>query len=142
MAYKDFVSTCKKILVKQNKKIDYLLPDVEAAWRAYWAIPETQARSAQASRNRLSEPCGPGTGIAIHHGGSRSALDHAEHLVTLDCFMYSFYVCYIVNFTLMCIFLKARESNIPFDSATWATFRRIHYKNGAYTAGRPEQHGV
>ncbi|XP_057811322.1 uncharacterized protein LOC131025545 [Salvia miltiorrhiza] len=116
VAYKDYISNCKKVMLIHKKKIDYLQPNIEAAWRAYWALPETQARSAQASRNRRSEPGGPGTGMAIHHGGSRSALDHAEHL--------------------------ARESNISFDEATWATFRRIHYKNGQYTAGRPAQHGL
>ncbi|XP_057788560.1 uncharacterized protein LOC131005564 [Salvia miltiorrhiza] len=115
VAYKDYISNCKKVLLIHKKKIDYLQPNIEAAWRAYWALPDTQARSAQASRNRRSEPGGPGTGMAIHHGGSRSALDHAEHL--------------------------ARESNISFDEATWATFRRMHYKNGQYTAGRPAQHG-
>ncbi|XP_057794278.1 uncharacterized protein LOC131010658 [Salvia miltiorrhiza] len=116
VAYKDYISNCKKVLLIHSKTIDYLQPNIEAAWRAYWALPETQARSAQASRNRRSEPCGPGTGMAIHHGGSHSAIDHAEHL--------------------------ARESNIPFDEASWATFRRIHYKNGQYTAGRPAQHGL
>ncbi|XP_057770710.1 uncharacterized protein LOC130990499 [Salvia miltiorrhiza] len=34
----------------------------------------------------------------------------------------------------------ARESNVLFDEASWATFHRIHYKNGQYTAGRPVQH--
>ncbi|XP_057804161.1 uncharacterized protein LOC131019598 [Salvia miltiorrhiza] len=116
VAYNDYISACKKTLLLHKKKIESLNPIVEAAWRAYWALPETQARSAQASKNRRSEPCGVGTGMAIHHGGSRSALDHAEHL--------------------------ARESNIPFDAASWATFRRIHFKNGQYTAGRPAQHGL
>ncbi|XP_057806206.1 uncharacterized protein LOC131021134 [Salvia miltiorrhiza] len=116
VAYKDYICACKKTLLLHKKKIDYLNPIVEAAWRAYWALPETQARSAQASKNRRSEPCGVGTGMTIHHGGSRSTLDHAEYL--------------------------ARESNIPFDAASWATFRRIHFKNGQYTAGRPAQHGL
>ncbi|XP_057775007.1 uncharacterized protein LOC130993986 [Salvia miltiorrhiza] len=142
VAYKDYISACKKTLLLHKKKIDYLNPIVEAAWRAYWALPETQARSAQASKNRRSEPCGVGTGMAIHHGGSRSALDHAEHLVTLHSKFYFNGFMSIKSLLYFNVFLKARESNIPFDAASWATFRRIHFKNGQYTAGRPAQHGL
>ncbi|XP_057802209.1 uncharacterized protein LOC131017476 [Salvia miltiorrhiza] len=116
IAYKDFVSATKKLVLIEKKTPAYLKEHVETAWKAYWDLPEVKRISEQASKNRRSEHCGPGTGIAIHHGGSRSAIDHAEHL--------------------------AREKNIPVDCAAYDTFLRIHRKEGLYTGIRSEAHAV
>ncbi|XP_057771139.1 uncharacterized protein LOC130990935 [Salvia miltiorrhiza] len=116
VAYKDFLSVTKKLVLIEKKTPLYLKENVETAWKANWDLPEVKRKSEQASKNRRSKPGGPGIGIAIHHGSSRSAIDHAEHM--------------------------AREKNIPVDCTAYDTFLRIHRKGGLYTGPRFEAHAV
>lgn len=80
-AYRDFLSGVKKAILKKKKRLIYISKEIEDAWRVYWRKPEVKAKAKQASKNRRSEPEGPGTGMVIHFGGSKSTQVFAEHLV-------------------------------------------------------------
>ncbi|XP_057786148.1 uncharacterized protein LOC131012655 [Salvia miltiorrhiza] len=113
-AYKNFVHGCK-VIIDEGSRPQFLHKDIVTKWKEYWATPEFQVKSQQASKNRRSEHAGPGTGISIHYGGSRSAISHAEHV--------------------------AREKNISIADAHYDTFMRMHFKKGQFD-GRAQTQGL
>ncbi|XP_057777177.1 uncharacterized protein LOC130995781 [Salvia miltiorrhiza] len=78
-------------------------------WLEYWNKDEVKAKAAKAQKNRMSEPDGPGTGISIHRGGSRNALQHAVVL---------------------------REQGVPAEEVDWSVFNVLHAKAGEFTYPR------
>ncbi|XP_050208240.1 uncharacterized protein LOC126657575 [Mercurialis annua] len=64
---------------KKKKQIPQgVKDDIWDTWLARWESDDWKKKSKKASKNRLSEPGGIGTGIAKHTGGSRSILEHTK----------------------------------------------------------------
>ncbi|XP_050231670.2 uncharacterized protein LOC126680571 [Mercurialis annua] len=67
---------------KRKKSIpEGVKEEIWNSWLKKWESEDWKKKSEQASKNRNSEPCGPGTGVAKHTGGSKSALEHAKTMV-------------------------------------------------------------
>ncbi|KAL3644966.1 hypothetical protein CASFOL_010146 [Castilleja foliolosa] len=76
--YGDMVCTFKK--KRDLGKPECVPPAAWQSWLKQWDKPESIAKSRQASRNRMSEVAGPGTGCSRHTGGSRSTIEHSHVL--------------------------------------------------------------
>ncbi|XP_057770218.1 uncharacterized protein LOC130990032 [Salvia miltiorrhiza] len=113
--YRDSRIYIFEVIIDEGSRPQFLHKDIVTKWKEYWATPEFQVKSQQASKNRRSEPAGPGTGLSIHYGGSRSAISHAEHV--------------------------AREKNISIADAHYDTFMRMHFKKGQFD-GRAQTQGL
>ena len=62
----------------------FCVPDsVWNKWQEYWNSPEFKIKSQQASKNRMTEKAGEGSGISKHTGGSKSTIQHSIDLVRL-----------------------------------------------------------
>lgn len=48
------------------------------SWKPHYDTESFKAKSAQCSKNRLSEKCGEGSGSSRHTGGSRTHREHAR----------------------------------------------------------------
>lgn len=83
VGYRDLVCRVKREVTFKGIVPDFVLPPVLNAWKAFWGTPEAKAKSEHSKKNRNSESAGPGTGKAIHFGGSRNAELHAQDLVSL-----------------------------------------------------------
>ncbi|KAH0674535.1 hypothetical protein KY290_026642 [Solanum tuberosum] len=53
------------------------------SWKPHYDTENFKAKSAQCSKNRLSEKCGEGSGPSRHTGGSRTHREHARKLATV-----------------------------------------------------------
>ncbi|KAH6835495.1 hypothetical protein C2S53_003203 [Perilla frutescens var. hirtella] len=78
--YKDMVHTFKKH--RREGRHVCISQDAWDSWPAYWDSPEVAKKAGISSKNRMSEPDGPGTGIVKHKGGSRCAHAHAAVLAS------------------------------------------------------------
>jgi len=56
------------------------------SWKPHYDTEDFKAKSAQYSKNRLSEKCGEASGPSRHTGGSRTHREHARQLVQLFSF--------------------------------------------------------
>jgi len=56
------------------------------SWKPHYDTEDFKAKSAQYSKNQLSEKCGEGSGPSRHTGGSRTHREHARQLVQLFSF--------------------------------------------------------
>lgn len=64
---------------RTGEQQQYMPDNVLEAWKKYWATDEFKAKSAQASKNRLSGEGGP----SKHSGGSITFRTHWERMVNL-----------------------------------------------------------
>ncbi|KAH6774273.1 hypothetical protein C2S51_012677 [Perilla frutescens var. frutescens] len=96
--YKDMVHYFKKDRTKGCPP--FMPPEMWDGFKVHWDSDAFKKKSAIASKNRLSEPDGPGTDIVKHRGGSRSAVAHAAAL--------------------------AMEKGVQPNDVAWETFRRLH----------------
>ncbi|KAH6781995.1 hypothetical protein C2S52_001195 [Perilla frutescens var. hirtella] len=78
MRYKDMVYTFKK--QRREDRLVCISHDAWESWLAYWDSPEVTKKVEISSKNRMSKPDGPGTGIVKHKGESRCAHAHAAAL--------------------------------------------------------------
>ncbi|KAH6821807.1 hypothetical protein C2S53_003261 [Perilla frutescens var. hirtella] len=76
--YKDIVYGFKRNRTKGCPP--YVPHEMWECFKAYWGTDAFKKKSEVSSKNHLSEPDGPGTGIVKHRGGSRSAVAHAATL--------------------------------------------------------------
>ncbi|KAH6808292.1 hypothetical protein C2S51_029400 [Perilla frutescens var. frutescens] len=76
--YKDMVYGFKRNKIKGCPP--YVPPEMWEGFKAHWDSDAFKKKSEVLSKNCLSEPDGPGTGIVKHRGGSRSAVAHAGTL--------------------------------------------------------------
>nr|XP_033515775.1 uncharacterized protein LOC104110872 isoform X1 [Nicotiana tomentosiformis] len=63
-----------------EKKRKHIPVYIWESWKPHWETEAFKAKSAQCSRNRLSEKCGEGSGPSRHTGGSRTHREHARLL--------------------------------------------------------------
>ncbi|KAH0719122.1 hypothetical protein KY290_013432 [Solanum tuberosum] len=63
---------------KEKRKI--IPKSIWESWKPHYDTEDFKAKSAQCSKNRLSEKCGEGSGPSRHTGGSRTHREHATQL--------------------------------------------------------------
>ncbi|KAH6775583.1 hypothetical protein C2S52_013144 [Perilla frutescens var. hirtella] len=96
--YKDMVHTFKKHM-REGRHV-CISQDAWESWPVYWDSLEVAKKAEISSKNRISEPDGPGTGIVKHKGGSR---------------------CAHVNAAVL-----ASENGLTAGQVGWETFMRLH----------------
>ena len=65
-------------------KPQFISDEIWESWLPHWNTEKFKAKSAQCSKNRLSETGGPGAGPSRHTGGSLAHRDHAKKLVSIS----------------------------------------------------------
>ncbi|KAK9167369.1 hypothetical protein Scep_002560 [Stephania cephalantha] len=74
----------------EDKKHAYASAEIFDHYKKMCSTPDFKKKSERASKNRRTETGGPGTGIAVHTGGSISIYQHIEKLwrswATFNCF--------------------------------------------------------
>ncbi|KAK9088039.1 hypothetical protein Syun_030433 [Stephania yunnanensis] len=74
--YADFISK----MCSKDKKPANVSTEIFNHYKKMRSTPDFKKKSERASKNRRTETGGPGTGIAVHTGGSISIYQHAERL--------------------------------------------------------------
>ena len=64
------------------EKSMHLIEDILKKWSTVWSDPKYKKLCEQYSKNRRSETGGPGSGVALHTGGSLSHSQHRKRLVS------------------------------------------------------------
>ncbi|KAK9139824.1 hypothetical protein Scep_009505 [Stephania cephalantha] len=67
-------------MCSKDKKLAHVSAEIFDDYKKMRSTPDFKKKSERASKNRRTETGGPGTGIAVHTGGSISIYQHVEKL--------------------------------------------------------------
>ncbi|KAK9083278.1 hypothetical protein Scep_029749 [Stephania cephalantha] len=69
-------------MCSKDKKHAHVSAEIFDHYKKMWSTHDFKKKSERASKNQRTETGGPGTGIAVHTGGSISIDQHTKKLVS------------------------------------------------------------